>query len=128
MKVIIAGGRDFNDEDRMRHELQRVSWGWGNLEIVSGMARGADTLGSEWARNHDLPLKEFPADWDKHGKAAGHIRNAEMADYAEILIAFWDGTSKGTKGMIKLALDRGLEVHVYPYPLVDAGGTDALEI
>ena len=83
--------------------------------VVHGTARGADTLGCQWASTWGLSIMPFPADWHTHGKAAGHIRNAEMADYADVLVAFWDGESKGTKGMIDVALKKGLEVHVYRY-------------
>ncbi len=64
---------------------------------------GADALGERWAKENDIPVKVFPANWDKHGKAAGPIRNKQMAAYGEMLIAFWDGKSSGTGNMISLA-------------------------
>src|SRR5690606_6698690 len=73
------------------------------VEIVSGGARGADLLGEAYAKEHNYPLKKFPAKWGVHGKAAGPIRNQEMAEYSNALIAFWDEKSKGTKSMIDLA-------------------------
>jgi len=59
-----------------------------------------DGLAEEWARENGIPIKRFPADWDKHGKAAGPIRNRAMAEYADALLAVWDGESKGTANMI----------------------------
>ena len=116
MKVVIAGGRDFKNYPALDMALQPilVAHGW-KIEIVSGKARGADTLGEQFAEQEGLTVKEFPADWETNGRSAGPIRNAEMADYADILISFWDSKSKGTKSMIDLALKKGLEVHVYRY-------------
>lgn len=69
-------------------------------EVVSGGAKGIDTLGEHWAKNNDIPIKVFQANWDLHGKSAGIIRNKEMGNYADILVAFWDYKSRGTKHMI----------------------------
>ena len=71
------------------------------------MAPGVDTLAVRWANYHGYPLKEFPADWNKYGKAAGYRRNVEMAEYADLLIAFWDGKSPGTKHMIDIMKSKG---------------------
>lgn len=115
MKIIIAGGRDFDDIQR----LDVVMYHWDEtdpcLEIVCGMAKGADALGYSWAVCNNVSLACFYADWDTHGKAAGPIRNEQMADYADVLVAFWDGKSRGTKNMIDQALKKGLETHVYFY-------------
>jgi hypothetical protein len=69
-------------------------------EIVCGLAKGADTSGKEWADCHDIPVTFFPAEWKKFGKSAGALRNREMGNYADVLLAFWDGKSRGTKHMI----------------------------
>lgn len=114
IRVIIAGSRSFDDYDKLCKEvdefisMQKFFAGLGaykskEVEIVSGGARGADKLGERYAKEHNLSLKVFPADWDKYGKRAGYIRNEEMAKYANCLIAFWDGQSKGTAHMIDLA-------------------------
>jgi hypothetical protein len=109
MKTIIAGSRTITD---YWHVLCAVSRsGFEITEVVSGTARGVDKLGERWAECHNIPVKRFPADWSKHGKAAGHIRNAEMGDYAEALIAVTNG-SGGTRNMIEYAKKKGLKVFV----------------
>lgn len=72
-------------------------------------------MGERYARERGFQLRRFPADWEQHGKSAGHIRNAKMADNADALIAFWDGESKGTKNMIDNARRKGLAVRVIQY-------------
>ena len=84
-------------------------------EVVSGDARGADELGARWATYNNIHVNHFPADWDYYGHAAGFIRNIEMADSADALIAFWDGKSHGTKHMIEIAKNKGLNVKVVEY-------------
>lgn len=87
------------------------------IEIVSGTANGADKLGEKYANEKGYLLKKFPADWDKYGKSAGFKRNVEMSNYADALIAFWDGKSKGTKHMIDLAKRYELKVKVVIFNL-----------
>lgn len=103
-KVIIAGSREFSDYsylakrcDFFLHKVQD------EIEIVSGTARGADTLGEFYAKERGFKCTRFPADWDQFGKAAGFIRNEEMAKYADALIAFPLGKSSGTRDMINRA-------------------------
>lgn len=108
MKTIIAGSRSFDNYDF----LKDICRNFVITEIVSGTARGADQLGERYAKENNIPVKRFPADWNRYGKRAGYVRNAEMAGYGERLIAFWDGESKGTKMMIDLAEGKGLEVYV----------------
>lgn len=108
MKTIIAGSRSFNNYER----LKEVCTAYSISEVVSGTARGADQLGERYAEEEGIPVKRFPADWAKYGKRAGYLRNEEMAAYAEQLIAFWDGESRGTKHMIDLAERYGLKVKV----------------
>lgn len=85
------------------------------ITVVCGKARGADTLGERYAEERGYAVHYFPADWDRYGKSAGHIRNEEMAKNADALVAFWDGKSRGTKDMIKLARQYGLRVRVKNY-------------
>lgn len=115
MKVIIAGGRDFNDYDYLREKCDYYLQNMIDVEIVSGKAKGADSLGERYGTEKGFKIKEFPADWDKYGKSAGYRRNGDMADYADSLIAFWDGESKGTNHMINLARDKGLKVRICLY-------------
>jgi hypothetical protein len=81
-------------------------------EVVSGGARGVDRLGEEFAVAHHLHVKRFLPNW-KLGRGAGFIRNIEMAEYADALIAIWDGVSRGTAQMIREAKKRGLRVYVF---------------
>ena len=117
MKVIIAGGRNFNDYELLKAELNILIVPTimlhRNIEVVSGTAKGADQLGERYAKEYNLLLKQFPADWDKYGKSAGYYRNKQMADYATHCVCFWDGISKGTKMMIDLAKAANLKVQVY---------------
>jgi hypothetical protein len=117
MKIIIAGGREFNDLDLMTNKMDFFLSKATNMdiEIVSGAARGADLLGEEYAKLRNYPVKQFPADWDKFKKGAGYKRNTEMAEYANALIAFWDGKSRGTMHMINIAKKKGLQVKVVEY-------------
>jgi hypothetical protein len=110
LKTIVAGSRSVSDYQVVRDAIVEseilIS------EVVSGTARGVDKLGENYARIHNLPIAYFPADWDIHGKKAGYLRNQKMADYAEALVAIWDGESKGTKSMIDIARKKGLRVFV----------------
>lgn len=116
-KVIIAGGRDFDDYDFLEKSIDELNIEIG--EVVSGKAPGVDTLGEKYAESKGISVKEFPADWSSFGRAAGPIRNKQMAEYADVLVAFWDQKSKGTKSMINLALKNGLKVYIIHYEAVE---------
>lgn len=117
-KLIVAGGRDFDDYTTMQlvllglgdHALADVS-----VSIVSGMAPGADRLGALFAEEYHVPLHKFPAHWDTYGKRAGFIRNEEMSRAAHGLVAFWDKRSRGTAHMIKTMQAQGKFVHIVNY-------------
>lgn len=114
MRTIIAGTRTATE----RHTfigIMSCPWLERVTVVLSGMAAGADTHGAAEARRHGFTVEEYPADWRKHGKAAGMIRNQQMADNADALIAVWDGKSRGTADMIRRAKAKGLRVHVYNY-------------
>jgi ABC-type enterochelin transport system substrate-binding protein len=115
MKVIIAGGRNFRDYDKLRESCDNILVNQKEVEIVSGTAAGADTLGERYAQEKGYEVKKFPAQWDLYGKSAGYKRNQQMAEYADGLIAFWDGKSKGPKHMIDIANKMGLKVRVIRY-------------
>lgn len=115
MKVIVAGSRDFNNYALLNYKLSTILSNQIDVEIVSGTANGADWLGEKYAEANNLKLTLFPADWDKYGKRAGYLRNKQMAEYADALVCFWDGKSKGSKLMIELATELGLKVRVVRY-------------
>lgn len=114
-KVIVAGGRDFNDYQLLKRKLSILLDNRRDVEIVSGAARGADSLGERYAEENGLSIHRKPADWDTYGKSAGYRRNAEMAEYADALVAFWDGKSRGTKHMIDLAEKHDLAIRIIKY-------------
>ena len=94
-KVIVAGGRDFGD-----------------YGLLCQTCRGADTLGERYAQERGYAVERFPADWEHAGKSAGFIRNRQMADVADALIAFWDRHSRGTAHMIDQARQKSLPYRV----------------
>ena len=98
MKTIIAGSRSITDKEVVLRAVKES--GFNITEVVSGKAPGVDTLGEEIAEDMGVPVKPFPANWTKYGPAAGFLRNSEMAEYADVLIAVWDGESPGTADMI----------------------------
>ena len=114
-RVIIAGSRSFNDYELLRERCLSIlqeKMRTNRVIIVSGHARGADSLGERFANEFSLSFELHPAKWRLLGKAAGMVRNAEMAKCSDALIAFWDGESRGTRHMINFARKRGLEVSV----------------
>lgn len=127
MRIIIAGTRTFDDVALLQRKLDRLTENYAQDRhsinghpckgpvILSGAAKGADKLGEWWAAQCRYVIRRFHADWNKHGKSAGYIRNKEMAREADWLIAFWDGKSKGTKNMIEMAETRGLRVTIIRY-------------
>lgn len=111
MKTIIAGSRDCFDTVALLEAIRESQFTI--TVVVSGTAKGVDQLGEAWAKANGIRIKKFRPDWDRYGLSAGPIRNREMAEYAEALIALWDGKSKGTKNMIDEARKRGLKVFIY---------------
>ena len=115
-KVIIAGTRDFADYETLKaYADKKLANITETIEIVSGGARGADALGEQYAMERGYQIKRFPADWKQYGRAAGPMRNKAMAMYADALLAYWDGESRGTKSMIELAKEQGLKIGVKIY-------------
>jgi len=110
MRTIIAGSRTIRDYVSVCDAVEES--GFDVSEIVSGGARGVDKLGERYAKDKNIDLKVFPADWEAHGKRAGILRNTEMAEYADALIAVISNNSKGTTHMIKDATEKGLKVFV----------------
>ena len=117
-KVIIAGSRGFSNYKLLKDECNkflREKRKTSNVIIVSGHARGADTLGEKYAQDEGFSLEIYPAQWKKLGKQAGYRRNEQMAEVADALIAFWDGSSKGTKHMIDIMNEKNLLVRIVEY-------------
>lgn len=117
-RIIIAGSRNFHNynivegicnkiiAELLQKDCNRT------FVIVSGHAKGGDMLGEEYAQRHGLPIELYPANWARDGRAAGIIRNRKMAEVADELIAFWDGTSNGTANMIGIAKSRNMRCTV----------------
>lgn len=112
MKTIIAGSRDYSNVASIYSVLDTLLLVRPITEVVSGTARGPDSIGAMWAIKQGIPVAYFPADWNKYGRGAGHIRNADMAKYADAAIIFWNGISAGTANMINLARKHGLQLHI----------------
>ena len=124
MRVIIAGSRTITDYSIVEKAVRESGLADQTTEVVCGMARGVDMLGRRWAMEHKIPVKEFPADWNRLGKSAGFVRNGLMEKYAAegeggpeggALIAVTTG-SLGTKDMIASARRSGLKVWVKEVP------------
>ena len=109
--IAVVGGRGFNDYDSLAEELkQHVPF-----ILVSGGAKGADSLAEKFADTHGLHKSIFLADWNKYGKRAGYLRNVTIVEKADLVIAFWDGKSKGTKLTIDLAKENGVPLRIVRY-------------
>lgn len=129
VKMIIAGGRDFEDYNKCRIEITKIinllynekKFKKEEMCIIGGRAKGADALGEYYANKNVIEFKPFPADWNTYGKRAGMLRNKDMAEYCikdcnrPVLLAFWDGQSRGTKMMIEIANELGIRVKVVNY-------------
>lgn len=109
MRTIIAGSRNITNADLIRQAIQES--GFDITQVITGGARGVDRIAHDICKAK-YDCKIFYADWNKYNKRAGMIRNNEMADNADALIAIWDGKSKGTENMIKTAKAKGLKVYV----------------
>jgi len=109
MKLIIAGGRDYQLTQSDYDELDKIHAKDPVTEVVSGRATGADTCGELWAKSRNIPIVPFSANWGRYGKAAGPIRNMEMAQYADAVALFPGG--KGTQSMYDEAEKAGIVIY-----------------
>lgn len=131
-KVIIAGGRDFSDYEYLKRSCDNILKNKTDIIIISGCADGADKLGEKYAEERGYDVLKFPAPWDdvegksryeigftkagkKYWKKAGPFRNAQMANAADALIAYWDKRSPGTKDMIDKASEKRLLIRIKNY-------------
>ncbi len=99
MKVAVIGSRSFNDYKLLSETLDKIKI----TLLISGSALGADTLGEQYAKENDIETKIFLPDWEKHGRAAGMIRNTDIVNESEVVIVFWDGSSRGSADSINKA-------------------------
>lgn len=113
MKVGVVGSRGFNNYDMVRKELNQLS---DVIDlIVSGGAKGADSLGEKWAIENGKQTLIFKPDWAKYGKRAGFLRNEDIVKNSDYVIAFWDGVSPGTKNSINLCEKFNIPVKIVNY-------------
>jgi len=111
LTVVISGSRTITDSNLVKNILSKHRFEKFH-KLIHGGARGVDQVAAHWAMLWGMEVEEYPADWDRHGKAAGPIRNIEMAANADALIAIWDGESRGTKQMIDHCITIGLPLKI----------------
>ncbi len=114
MKLAIVGSRDFRDYPWMERCLLQTFCVEDIEVVISGGARGADSLAARFAARHGLPFVVIAADWQRHGRKAGPLRNTEIVNRVDALAAFWDGLSRGTRDVISKARVAGKFVAVFP--------------
>lgn len=115
MKIGIVGSRDFSDYSVLVSHIVEVINIRDITAIVSGGAYGADSLGAKFGKEYGIPVEVFLPDWQTHGKAAGFIRNSEIVNNSDMIIAFWDMESRGTKDTISKAQKKDVPVKVVAY-------------
>lgn len=103
MKIAVIGSRVFDDYNKVKQTLDEFHKKTPITLIVSGGATGADKFGERWALENNIETKIFFPEWGQYGKSAGYRRNVDIINEAEIIIAFWDGESKGTAHSLNLA-------------------------
>ncbi len=109
MKVAVIGSRDLRIDDLGKYLPENTT------EIVSGGARGVDSSAREYALSHGIKLTEFLPDYNTHGRKAPLLRNLQIIDYADVVMAFWDGKSHGTGFVIDRCRKKGVPVRIF-YP------------
>jgi len=104
MRLAIVGSRTFNDYGRLAVTIHNHFYLVQITEIISGGAKGADSLAKKYTRQFlNIKYKEFPAEWNIYGKSAGFLRNQTIVDNCDMVLAFWDGQSRGTADTIAKA-------------------------
>jgi len=123
LKLGVIGSRTFHEYNYLKKMLS-----WFEIKIIiSGGAKGADSLARKYALEQGIVLKEFPAEWDKYGKSAGYRRNVDIVEASDEIIAFWDKISRGTKHSIDIATEKGKPIHVYKAMYKDSEGNPLWE-
>jgi len=112
-KLAIIGSRGFNDYTLLRSVLDPYKDVI--TLVVSGGAKGADSLAERWAKENGIQVKIFLPDWDKHGKKAGLLRNDDIIKNSDGVVAFWDGSSRGTQHSIELAKKQNKKIKIITY-------------
>lgn len=115
MKLAVVGSRTFNNYELLKTKLDSIHMNNKIDMIISGGAKGADSMAEKWSKENNIPTNIFIPEWNKYGRRAGYIRNVDIVRNADEVIAFWDGLSKGTKHSINLATDNGKTLHVVKY-------------
>lgn len=110
MRILVCGGRDFADRPMLEAALDRLHAAKTVTAVIHGAARGADSLGAQWARAQGVAVEAFPADWTKHGMRAGFIRNRRMLEKGqpELVVVFPGGS--GTADMVRHSRQSGVPV------------------
>ncbi len=124
MKVLVCGGRDLKLTYKQIQDVMFAVCETTPAMIIHGDASGVDESAETWAVDSGVPYKAYPAKWEKFGKAAGPIRNRQMLalEQPDVVVAFWDGKSRGTKNMIDLAIKAGVPVYIKPSQPSDVAG------
>lgn len=125
-KIAIIGSRSFQDYNFVEITVDALLRENEKPTIISGGASGADAVAKLYAMKRDFPYVEFPALWSKHGRAAGFIRNEQIVDAAEWVLAFWDGKSRGTKHSIDLARTKKKNLCIYNMAMIRRASDQAL--
>jgi hypothetical protein len=116
MKLAVVGSRAITDEALIFNSIHSITEGvLDNLTIISGGARGVDSIAAKWAKQNNVPLIVFNADWNTFGKSAGMIRNNDIIRECDTVLAIWDGKSKGTHHSIKLGKSLNKNVVIVDY-------------
>lgn len=106
-KLMISGSRSIKNLKMIFDELEKIYAAHPDIILISGGAKGVDSIAEEWGRFRKLPIEQHKPDWAKYGKGAGIVRNKEMVLAADFVLIFWDGESKGTKSVIDFCEKQG---------------------
>ena len=121
MVLAIIGSRSFNDMELLEEKLSEYVGK--ATRVVSGGAKGADSLAERWAFRYGCDLSIHLPDWKKHSKKAGFIRNIEIINECDECVAFWDGKSRGTQHSIFMCNKLNKKVTIVEYEKIDRGNT-----